>query len=86
MVLTVLICELGLKKKVVACDDACAVCGSQSFADAGFKVVTALIGRINGAKARADGEFSEGRRAIYFPGGAVEEAGDLGGGHQFILT
>ena len=76
VVLAFLIGELGLKKKVVACDDACAVCGSQSFADRSFKVVPALVGRIDGAKARADGEFSEGRRAVFFPGGAVEEAGN----------
>ena len=86
VVLAFLIGELGLKKKLVACDDACTVCGSQSFADRSFKVVTALVGRIDAAKARSDGEFGKGRRAIFFPGGAVKEAGDLDAGHQFILT
>ena len=73
MVLAVLIGEFGLKKKIVAGDDAGAVCGSQSLADCGFKVVRALVGRIDGAKAGADGEFGEGCRAVFFPGGAVEK-------------
>lgn len=89
MVLPILIGEFGLEKKVVARDDACAICGSQSLADRGFKVVFALVGRIDGPEARAKREFSEGRGAVFFPSGAVEEAGQergLSAGHRFILT
>ena len=61
MVLAFLIGEFGLKKKIVAGDDACAVCGGQSLSNSGFKVVLALVSRIDGAKAGADGEFGESR-------------------------
>src|ERR1041385_3301778 len=86
MVLPVLISEFGLEKKIGAGDHAGAVCGSQSLADRGFKVMTALVGRIDGAKAGADGEFSKSRCAVFFPGGAVKEVGNgrgLGAWHRF---
>src|SRR5579864_2868069 len=88
MVLAVLIGELGLKKEIGARDEACGICRRQSLADSGFKVMLALVGRIDGAKARADSEFSEGRRAVFFPGGAVKEVRSgrgLGGRHPFYF-
>ena len=59
------------------------ICGGQALADSGFKVVAALVGRIDSAKAGVDGEFGEGCRAIFFPGGAVEKIrnGRLSVGH-----
>ena len=76
MVLTFLIGELSLKKEISARDDAGGICGSQALSDGGFKVVLTLVSRIDGAKARAEGEFSEGSGAVFFPRGAVEEAGN----------
>jgi len=68
-----LIGELGLKKEIGARNEAGGIGGCKSLADCGFKVVLALVGRIDGAKAGADGEFGEGCSAIFFPGGAVEK-------------
>lgn len=88
MVLAVLICELGLKKEISAGDEACGICGCQSLSDVGFKVVAALVGCIDGAKAGTDGEFGKGRCAVFFPGSAVKEAGNgwgLGTGHGLFL-
>ena len=75
MVLASLIGEFGLEEEIVARDQTCRISGCQPLTDCGFKVVAALVGRIDGAKARTDGEFSESSRAIFFPGGALEEAG-----------
>jgi hypothetical protein len=58
MVLTILIGELGLEKNVGAGNYASAIDGGQSLSDSGFKVVAALVGRVDAAKSRADGEFS----------------------------
>ena len=55
-----LIGEFGLQKKICARDEACAIGGSQSFTNSGFKVVAALVGGVDGAKAGADGEFGQG--------------------------
>ena len=76
MVLTFLVGELGLKKKIGTRDEARGIGGRQTLSHPGFKVMLALVGCIDGAEAGADGEFSEGRRAVFFPGGAVEEAGN----------
>jgi hypothetical protein len=73
MVLAFSIGEFGLKKKIGACDQASAVCGSQSSPDAGFKVVAALVGRIDGAKAGMDSEFGQSCRTVFFPGSAVKK-------------
>jgi len=78
MVLALLIGEFCLKKKIVACDCAGAIGGGKGLADAGFKVVAALVGCIDPAKAAADGHLSEGRCAVFFPGSAVKEAGNGG--------
>src|SRR5215831_6341004 len=85
MVLAFLIGELGLKKKTGPRDEACAICGGQALSDCGFKVVLTLVGRIDGAKARADGEFSERGGTVFFPRSAVKEAGNgsgFGAWHQ----
>ena len=89
MVLTCLIGEFCLKKKIVAGGKARALGSSQSLSDGGFKVVAALVGGIDGAKAGADSKFGKGRRAVFFPGGAVKEVWNrrrLGVWHRFILA
>src|SRR5213079_3296041 len=49
-------------------------------------IVTALVGGVDGAKARADGEFCEGSGAVFFPGSAVEEIGRGLRRHRAIVT
>jgi hypothetical protein len=51
MVLAFLIGELGLEKKTGPRDGAGAICGGQAFSNSGFKIVAALVGCIDGAKA-----------------------------------
>jgi hypothetical protein len=85
MVLAFLIGELGLEKKTGPRDEACAIGGGQALSDAGFKIVAALVGRIDGAKARADSEFGKGGGTVFFPRSAVKEAGNgsgFGAWHQ----
>ena len=53
MVLTGLIGELGLQKNVSADDDARAIRGSQSLANARFKIMAALIGGVDAPEAGA---------------------------------
>lgn len=88
MVLPFLIREFGLEEKIFARYKASAIGGSQSFTDSGFKVVAALVGGVDGAEAGADGEFSQSRCSVFFPGGAVQKvrnSGKVGAWHQFIL-
>jgi hypothetical protein len=58
--------EFSLKKKIGAGDHAFPISDCQPLTDRSFKVVLALVGRIDGAKARADGEFSKSGRALFF--------------------
>ena len=76
VVLAVLIGKFCLKKKIGVGDEAGAICGGKTLANSGFKIVAALVGCVDGAKARANGEFSQGRSAIFLPGSAVKKIGN----------
>src|SRR5580692_13034423 len=81
MVLTTLVSEFGLQKKIAAGHDAGAIGSGQALADSGFMIVAALVGGVDAAKTRADGEFGQGSGAVFLPRGAVEKIrdGKLGG-------
>jgi hypothetical protein len=88
VVLACLVGEFGLKKKIGAGDQSGAICGGKTLADSSLKVMAALVGSIDGTKARADGEFSKRWCAVFFPGGAVKKIGNgrFSVGHGTILT
>lgn len=55
VVLACLIGEFCLKKKIGACDYAGRIRGGKTLSDSGFKVMAALVGCVDGAKAGTDG-------------------------------
>jgi hypothetical protein len=73
MVLTGTVGEFGLEKKIGAGDHTGAIACGQSLTDAGLKIVAALIGGVDGAESREDGELDEASGALFFPGGAVKK-------------
>ena len=75
MVLSALVGEFRLQKKIGAGHDAGAIGRGQTLADSGFEVMLALVGGVDGAKAHAQGEFGESRGAVFLPGSAVEKIG-----------
>src|ERR1700742_5069848 len=75
MVLPWLRGKFRLQKKVGPRHDSRSICHGQPLAHSSFKVMLALVGRINSAKARANGQLSKRRGAIFFPGGAVKKGG-----------
>jgi len=86
MVLTTLIGELRLQKKIVTGHDAGAIRGGQAIADSGFEVMPALIGRVDSPKTRAECAFGEGRGAVFFPCGTVKEMGDRRGKWHRVIV
>ena len=59
MILPALVGEFRLQEEIIARDDAGAIGCGKSLSDSGFEVVPALVGGVDGAKARADCEFRE---------------------------
>ena len=57
MVLTTLVGEFRLQKKIVTGHDTGAIRGGQALADSGFEVMPALVSRVDAAKTCADREF-----------------------------
>ena len=76
MVLPALVGEFRLQEKIGARNYSRAISGGESFADSGFEVMPPLVGSVDGAKPRAEGEFREGRGAVFFPGSTVNEVGE----------
>ena len=76
MVLAGLIGEFCLEEEILARDQTCGIGGRQSLTNCSFKVVLALVGCVDGAKAGADSEFGKSGCTVFFPGGAVEEVWD----------
>src|ERR1700722_1835739 len=75
MVLSALVGELCLQKKIAGGDGAGAIGGGQGLADSGFKVMLPLVGSVDGPKTGAQGKFGEGGATVFFPRGAVEKIG-----------
>src|SRR6478735_2784485 len=75
VVLTILRGEFRLQKEIGPYDDGRAIDSSQSFAYSRFKVVAALVGRIDGAKPGANRKFRKRCGAVFLPGSAIEEGG-----------
>src|SRR5690349_14008131 len=73
MILSALIRELRLHEHFIARDDARAIGGGQRLADAGFDVVTALVGGIDRAKAAAQRQLGEDSRACFLPRRPVDD-------------
>lgn len=86
MVLAGLVGELGLEEEIIAADQPGAISSGKTLADSGFKIVAALVGGVNGAKAGADGQFRESGGTIFFPCGAIEKIGNRRRRHATILT
>jgi hypothetical protein len=81
MILSALIGEFGLEEKIFPCDDTGLIQGGERLADSGFKIMTTLVGGINGSEAVTDGQFSKRRRTVFLPGGAVEKVRNGGSRH-----
>lgn len=79
MVLAVSIGELRLQKKIAPLNNSSAIRSRQTLTYTGFKIMSALVGSVDPAKTRTDGKFSKLRRAFFFPGGAIKEAGQRRG-------
>src|SRR5262245_54429977 len=73
VILPVAIGELRLQEEVGSRDDTIAIGGGERLAHAGLVVVSALVGGINRAKARAERELRQRLGALLLPGGAVEK-------------
>ena len=69
VVLAILVGELALQEELAAGQARCV----KRFADAGFVVMLALIRGVDRTKARAQGQGHEIGRALFFPGGAIQE-------------
>ena len=81
MVLSALVSEFGLQEKIGAGGHAGAIGGGQALADSGFEVMLSLVGGVDGAKTRAQRQFSKTRSAVFLPGGAVEKIRNGGSRH-----
>src|SRR5258705_10053911 len=68
VILPALIGKFGLKKKVGARDDACAIGSNQGLPDALFEVVPALVGRVDSSESSAESKFGQGCSVIFLPG------------------
>ena len=75
MVLAAAIGKLCLQEKIFTLNNSSAIRSSQPLTDASFKIMAALVGGIDSAKARTNCKFSKFRCAVFFPGSAVEKAG-----------
>ncbi len=75
MVLAAAIGKLCLQEKIFTFNNSSAISRSQPLSYASFKVMSALVGSIDPAKARTNGKFSKLGCAIFLPCSAVEKAG-----------
>ena len=75
MVLAALVGKFRLQKELSPRYQTCAVGSGHTFADSGFVVVPALVGRVNAAKTSAQSQFRERRGAVFLPRSAVEKFG-----------
>src|SRR5258705_7461525 len=64
VILPALIGKFGLKKKVGARDDACAIGSNQGLPDTLFEVVPALVGRVDSSESSAESKLGQGCSAI----------------------
>jgi hypothetical protein len=76
VILTSLVSEFRLQKKVRARDHAAAVEGFKRVSHSGFEVVAPLVGGVDCPEPGADGEFGQARCPLFLPRRAVEELGD----------
>src|SRR5579872_1109163 len=73
MVLTALICELGLQEEFFASRHSRAKRCGHAFADGCLKVMSPLVRRVYGAESRSQCEFGQSSGSIFFPRGAIQE-------------
>ena len=76
MVLPALVGEFRLQEKLLARHYSGAIGCGEPLADSGFEVMPPLVGRVDGPKPHAQGEFREFRGAVFLPGGAVNKVGE----------
>src|SRR5258708_32251232 len=76
VVLTALMSEFRLQKKICSRYYPGAIRGGQPPSYSGFEVMPSLVGCVDAPKAHAKREFGERWSAVFFPGGAVNEIGD----------
>src|SRR5213596_3233939 len=77
----------GLAAAYRAGDDTGAVRCGQTLTDGGLDVVAPLVRGVDAAEAHPEGKLGEGLRAVFLPGGAVQEIrnGRESDGHRPIL-
>jgi hypothetical protein len=77
MILSPLERELGLQEQVRARQQAALDRPRDRLADGGFVVMAALVGGVDASETLSQGELGQVLRIIFFPGGSIQEAGQL---------
>lgn len=75
VVLTALVREFRLQKKIVARNHPCAITDGQTLTHCCLVVVSALVRCVDATNTRAKRELDEGRGTFFFPGCSVEKRG-----------
>src|SRR5215469_14911520 len=87
MILSTLICVLGLKEQIAARHHSRLIRSGQPFANSRFEVMPPLIGGIDRAKSLPQRQFGQARSAIFLPGGSIKKKGrGQYGRHRIILS